>query len=433
MRLRVLLTIALSVALLSTSADAQWWRWGRPKQSTPVVESGDLASLPLLHQADIDYLGGFRVDNLERIGRALGYDPTTNTLFAGGRQETGDVAEISIPTLVTSATYSALNPTSILQAMTDVTEGTLAEVFASTGFLRIGNGMVVNGTTLYFTAFSFYDGSNETRVSHAKHSRTLATPSFEGWEALYDNTLTAHTSGWCTDVPTVAQAAFGGPHMCGGGTGWSVISRLPWGFSAYATNLSAISGRTPQTMTGYRLMDFFQANPVIDQVANNPNGMWNATTTVGGFAMINGTRTLLVFGTHGGFTTPGIPSGGPHTYGERCYGNGTNTAALHGTPYNASYPYCYDPWAVDVQGEHGYPYRFQIWLFDAAQMAEIKAGTRTYYNIQPYEYFAWDPLISDGGFREVGGVTYDSVHNKLYVAQMRGSYSTIVHAFGFTP
>ena len=81
---------------------------------------------------------------------------------------------------------------------------------------------------------------------------------------------------------------------------------------------------------------------------------------MGGLVFPAGTRSVLFFGKQG--------------VGTFCYGPGTSNQALVGTIAPGFVdPYCYDP-VDDSKGTHAYPYIYQVWAYDANDLAAAKAG-----------------------------------------------------------
>ena len=139
---------------------------------------------------------------------------------------------------------------------------------------------------------------------------------------------------------------------------------------------------------------------------------------MGGTAVIAGTRTALFIGRNG--------------LGENCYGNGTSDPALGGTTTADGVLYCYDPVSND-KGTHAYPYRYQIWAYDLADFAAVKAGTKQPWDVVPYGVWPFDLPIPEQQAVRIGGVAYDAQRQLLYIAQYRADHDSfserpIIHA-----
>ncbi|MGE3864481.1 MAG: hypothetical protein AB7F71_21935, partial [Burkholderiaceae bacterium] len=112
---------------------------------------------------------------------------------------------------------------------------------------------------------------------------------------------------------------------------------------------------------------------------------------------------------------------GRHGTGTYCYGEGGENGV------------CYDP-AVAYKGPHAYPYRYQIWAYDANDLADVKAGKKLAYELQPYSTWAIDlPYEASSNSREINGVAYDPSSRTMYLSQ--GCVSTacvpLIHALRF--
>jgi hypothetical protein len=132
---------------------------------------------------------------------------------------------------------------------------------------------------------------------------------------------------------------------------------------------------------------------------------------VGGMAMIAGTRTVLYFGSNGE---------GPH-----CYGEGTADKALAD---RSGGNLCYDPTSSD-KGSHAYPYRYQIWAYDLNDLTAVKEGRKQPWEVMPYGVWPINFPIPEAKVR-IGGVTYDSERQLIYVSQLRADaagYLPIIH------
>jgi hypothetical protein len=133
------------------------------------------------------------------------------------------------------------------------------------------------------------------------------------------------------------------------------------------------------------------------------NDLYNMTATFMGCVFPKDTRTVLFFGTNG--------------IGPQCYGSG-----------------CY-PGAG--QGPHADPYRYQVWAYDALELAQVAAGTKNPWEVIPYAYWGLTLPHStytvsvqqpDGSivtetrtfFPGINGSAYDPTTNRIYVLQSRG-------------
>jgi hypothetical protein len=260
--------------------------------------------------------------------------------------------------------------------------------------------------------------------SHMAHSPTLPTSSFAGWKAIRDDTKTGRTSGAMAVLPSYAATAFGAPVFAMNPAA-SILARLGWGPAISVFDPVLITGTSNGTIAGTELLyydhDEFSGAIIGDDGGGedyfNPNDInlkWNAATQITGIVVPDGYRTALVFGRHG--------------IGDYCYGTGTATEALHNTDNGAGFPFCYDPTGVGTQGNHAYPYRYQVWAYDLNHLLEVKNGTRSAWDVQPYDYGALTgiPLTptADQGWM-LGQASYDPAGKRIFIPQMglNGAFS----------
>lgn len=404
---------------------------GPPKPPLPsVLGGGGGSGTGLVGQVNLTYVGGCRVpqgtfgssnfgwsgggDNA--IGGGIAWNPANSSLFITGNHRVGDggfqgsVAEIApCSTWVNSATASSLNTATVLQNFYDLSEGRIAAIesgeYSSGGYIVAG-GIHVYGSKVIGTVFHQYDGSNVMRESHFSHSTTLSSSAgASAFDVVYNSLMAGYVGGWMTGVPAAWQTALGGTVLTGQCC-LSVISRTSHGMAAFAFEPNDISGTTTNTLTAYPLVYYDDAHETLGAFSATPaNAVYGGATMVSGMALIPGSNTLLYWGTHS------------TAY---CYGNGTTTLALVGTPYpdpvTGPFVYCYDPDGVGVEGVHTYPNHYQIWAYDLRDLAAVKAGTKLYYQPIPYAYWTIT-LPIDTSQKIAGGMTIDPATGNIYVSQ----------------
>lgn len=433
-----------SAYLVQTAAGAANPTWTYPVNNTAnaVIATfktaagagggGDLASKSLLDLDDLTVASGFKFDvwadppDPFRIGYVSAYNPANDSLFVGGGPGGINyrIMEVDIPTLVAAGNVddvADLNSGTILQNKYEPTGGRQSEIAADPSYFKYG-GLLVHGSRLLLSAFNWYDANNNTRVSHGAHGLTLSGSTFEGWKALNDNTKTGHSSGPMAVLPDYAASAFGYP-LFAASPAASIISRLSFGPSIVAFNPTAITGTSNGTIAGLPLL-WYPDNHPLDYVVGQNDGdnkfavdssdLWTRATQITGVVVPVGYRTVLFFGTQG--------------TGDYCYGPSTQVASEHNTPnpLNTGQPKCYDP-GTNYQGEHGYPYRYQVWAYDLNHLLEVKNGTREIWNVQPYDYREMTfPLVpTDQQGKSLGAVGYDTTGKRIFMPQMglNGVYS----------
>jgi hypothetical protein len=361
----------------------------------------DPTTQPRVAETDLQYLGAFRGpldaangDNLAFGGGPLAFNPAGPSLFVTSRAHR--VAEISIPTPVNSANIGDLPIATYLQGFFDPTVGHLNEI--GTDGQGLG-GLLVQGGKLLGTGWVYYDAGNGQRFSHYARSLRLNEASWSGWSAVWDAAKTGYVSGYMATIPTEWQTLLGGPTLTGQCC-IPIVSRTSFGPDAFAFN-GALVGQA--LVPAFPLLYYTGAHPTLGLWDGTViNTTYNQSTGMGGAAVIAGTRTALFIGRNG--------------LGTPCYGEGTGNLALVGTPDEVGHPLCYDP-VNNYKGTHAYPYRYQVWAYDLNDFAAVKAGTKQPWEIVPYG--VW-PLTFPIDQKDVsiGGVGYDPVTQRLYIAQM---------------
>jgi hypothetical protein len=152
------------------------------------------------------------------------------------------------------------------------------------------------------------------------------------------------------------------------------------------------------------------ATPIVGYPIDHPlgpgwgttNNLFNGTTNITGIIFPVGTRSVLFFGRHG--------------VGTWCYGPGAD---------------CNDP-ADSSKGTHAYPYKHQVWAYDANDLLAVKNGTKQQWEIQPYAVWILAlPFDNTGGMMQIGGAAYDSATGRIYISQLLADTlnTPIIHVF----
>jgi hypothetical protein len=152
------------------------------------------------------------------------------------------------------------------------------------------------------------------------------------------------------------------------------------------------------------------------------NNLFNGTTLMGGVLLPFGTRSVLFFGRQG--------------VGAYCYGEGTTIQSLDGTlTANGVTHYCYDPVDSGSKGTHAYPYIYQVWAYDANNLAAVRSGQLQPWSVKPYA--VWQLNLPYGSFGAAWDLAaaYDAVSGKIFLSQTRSGADPIdgalpiVHVF----
>ncbi|HWF86218.1 MAG TPA: HYR domain-containing protein [Vicinamibacterales bacterium] len=379
-----------------------------PPASTP---SGDPTTWPLVQQSNLVYQGAFRLpggsddSNFVFGGQALAYNPANNSLFVEAAAINPQVVgEVTIPaTLVNSATLSSLTVATVLQTPTDPTEGHLTGSQTG-GSVPAGlAGLLVNNGQLYGAAGIYYDANNELSSSHYSRSTNLGVKSFDGFHALWNSTQQGFVSGYLAAIPSAWQTLLHGD-IFSGNFGQPIVTRESWGPDAIAWSSADFDSTT--TIPATPLVYYTGTNDTLGSW-NGQNVNFGMTSAGTGAAFPVGTRSLLVVGLTG--------------LGPACYGEGTSNQALAGQPVGDGAIYCYDP-TDSAKGTHAYPYRWNVWAYDANDLQGVVNGSKTPWTPTPYANFGLTfPSGTPGmnnGLPNIGGVAYDPATNRLFVAQL---------------
>ena len=357
-------------------------------------------------QADLVYQGAFKVPagNPGGGGQAgayaypqgpIEYNPANNSLYYVGHTYDQRVAEIAIPVVVNSTTLADLNTATIIQHLVDPLEGQRDEVNPTHGTNQIG-GMLIYGGELHITAYTYYDAGYSAVKSHFKRPLNLSTTGeVVGAVRVNGDLNPGFVDGYMCQVPAAHQAAIGKPALTGNNS-LSIIHRTSWGPAAFGFDPAAVGVTEPVPVTN--LVYYDQFHTTLGTTAQT-DPVWNATTLIKGILFPAGYESVLFFGKHG--------------IGPYCYGDGT---------------VCNDP-SDGSQGTHAYPYVHQVWSYDVADLAAVKAGTKN----------PWEPLPTVWTFdlpfqtssRKLGSCAYDSANNLVYLVQMSaaGNGYPLIHVF----
>ena len=381
------------------------------------AQSTDPLTLPRIAFADLAYVGGFRLPesgtggNFSYGGTVMAFNPARNSLFINSLA--GNVAEVAIPTPVNTTDVTQMPFASYLQNFYDPTDGHFHEL--ETGDADLA-GMVVHGGRLYGTGSVYYDALNTQRVSHFSHSTDLAQPSFIGMSQVWETGKTGFVAGYLATIPGEWQSLLGGTALTGQCC-VPIVTRTSFGPAAFAWDPPSIGNATAIPATP--LLYYPEAHQTLGPWAGS-NERYGGTAKMGGAAVIAGTRTALFIGRLG--------------LGTFCYGHGVSDPALVGKLAEDGEINCYDPTNF-YKGQHAYPYRYQIWAYDLADFAAVKAGSKQPWDVVPYAVWPFElpTPVPAGTDVRIGGIGYDAQRQILYMSQYQAdkdgySYRPIIHA-----
>ncbi|MEQ1574297.1 MAG: Ig-like domain-containing protein [Vicinamibacterales bacterium] len=366
--------------------------------STP-VPAGNLAALPLVYASGLVYQGAFRVPNTQLGNSSFGYawkgfafNPARNSLFMGGHDYEQQIAEIGIPGASTASSLSSLAVAPALQGFGDPTDGARSLVGGAGDATKIGGLLVYNGE-LFSSAYIYYDAGGLQQVSHFRNGVDLTNRTDARGPFKVGSSIAGLVSGYMGLIPQAWQATLGGPALTGQCC-LSIISRTSYGPSAFAFD--------PATLG---LQATVSAAPLVYYDANHPTlGPWSGSsplyggsTEIGGVVFPEGTRSVLFFGING--------------QGTFCYGDGSSQ---NPPPSGA----CYDPTTSD-KGGHAYPYVYQVWAYDALDLAAVKAGSKQPWDVVPYAYWTLNLPYTPRGMPRIQGAAYDPATQRIWLSVVK--------------
>lgn len=407
-----------------------WGVLGRHRQS------------PLVQPANLQVVGYFRlpggvhgISTFSFGGRAMSYNPTHGTLVLACGNTTDypvwALAEVSIPAPVDGATLGDLNTATMTQDCTDVGGGHYLDgVFGATIF-RAGR--------LFGDMYLYYDGAGNQRTSHYEFSPDfsigwLVGPWQIGPNSLIDNGNYAnagYVAGYMAEIPEAWRGLLGGPVITGQND-IPIKARTSYAPAAIVFDPETIGGLVnppPATALMYQ-------NGAVGHHRLEDLGLVADYSETFGLVFPVGTDSVLYFGRHGttascyGFGVYVETSGG-HTNGDLV------TQADHRLPVpdGSGDLYCYDH-VITSKGPHGYPYAFNVWAYDAKDLAAVKAAAvnpATASVWQPWEvmpYATWhldfSRWVADP--QSLLGAAYDPESGRIYLTVDKGDGSLPVVA-----
>ena len=363
--------LAFVLALCASAA------WAQP-QSAPLVQASDLV-----------FRGSFTLPANDGAGTSMVWDAGgALSIAAEGGLRIGctsfqSLARVSIPAL--GGTAAILDPCRGPSNISAVDPGDPNGHHLS-GSLSWGGRVVVS-------AYAYYDGSENAVASHwAGPSLTALTGPVRVGSAN-----PGFVGGPMTLIPAEWRTLLGGPALteqcC-----IAIIGRSSLGPTASVFDPAQIGVVAPVPAT--MLVGYPIAHPTLGTYESSGVSGYNGGTRIGGMAFPVGTRSLLFIGRQGGAF---------------CYGTGTTNKALHMTPNPAGDLWCYDPINGD-KGGHAYPYRHQVWAYDANDLLAVKQGTKPSWEVVPYGLWTL-PGMDATSSATMRGATYDPATRRLYVTQ----------------
>lgn len=365
---------------------------------------------PLLYSKNLVFEGSFRLPGCYPNlcggssfdyyrGSGMAYNPTNNSLYIPGHVYQGEVAEVSIPALVPGNNVYALNTGTLIQPFADLSDNLWSLIGGDTKYV---GGLLSYQGKMYMSVYVYYDNivGNATTSHFVSGLDFSLTNDATGPFRIGNDYGAGFYAGYMADIPSEWKSLLGGPVLTGQCC-LSIISRTSWGPAAFAIDPSGLGTTNP--LPSVPLIVYPADHPLGDYDSADP--LFNSATIMGGIAFPKGTRSVLFFGRH---------NTGPY-----CYGPGTCDLGLVGTDSGDGI-YCYDC-AVTSKGPHQYPYVYQVWAYDANDMAAVKDGNMNYYDIKPYATWTLDSQLPFTFVdEEVHGVAYDPATNRIFLSIQQG-------------
>lgn len=363
-----------------------------------LIAQGNPHTQPLIRSNHLRYQGAFRAPHgifgASRFGyggAAIAHNRANDSLLMTGHAwTTQHVSEISIPTPAIVQQVTELPTATVLQPFADVTDGIIATVEPKT----IG-GLLVDNGQLVWTAYEYYDADGSVGVSHGTSSLHLSTTDDARGMYRVGDQAAGLVAGYMAHVPQEWQTEIGTSHVTGQST-IPIITRTSDGPALFGFNVADLGGSTPATVPLVYYPFPNSLRKIEDQTV--PNEVYNRADQITGMAFPSGWRSVLYFGTHG--------------MGPFCYGTGES---------------CGDP-VFASQGNHAYPYRYQVWAYDVLDLLQVRHGLAAPWSIEPYAVWELDLPFAPAG-HTLGGVAYDSVSHRLFISQT----GVISHAGSLEP
>lgn len=362
---------------------------------------------PLVQPANLVYLGSFQLPQIvcssptyacfHYGGTAITYNAADNSLYIVGHPYGQQITEVSIPTPVITSNIANLPTATLLQNFSNALDSEVNLVNPTDPNSHYIDGELVYGGKLIVSVYSYYDGSGTQTTSHFTRPLNLSTTGQLAGPFRVGTQYPGFVSGYMSPIPPEWQSLLGGPSLTGNCC-LAIASEQSNGPAVSSFNPSTLGTQNPAPATP--LLGYPNSNPVSYQGTQSSWGttsdIYNGSTKITGVVFPTGTRSVLFFGRQG--------------TGTFCYGPGVSTSP----PPSGD---CYDP-AVSSKGTHAYPYRYQVWAYDANDLLNVKEGNVPEYAPHPYSIWALNlPYSSDANPHLIGGAAYDPATNRIYLSQ----------------
>jgi len=368
---------------------------------TLFLVSENALAAPLLQSSNLVYKGSFQVpagstcsggsQDISYVKGGMGFNPVSGTsIFVSGHDyDPGCIAEVSIPTNCRDGNQSCSGSASFAQPLRNAG---LTGSIGGEGATTMG-GLYVYNNKLYASMFKFYSTTNPSQsASHWRHPLNLSSPKDAGPVDLGGANDPAFRSNYMGDISSPWQTALGGPSLTGNCC-LSIISRTSSGPSAYSWNPDSMGSQSAIPLVYYDL-----SHQTLGGLCSNcVQPIFNGATAIRGIAQLVGTDTVLFYGN-----------------------TGTGTMCYKGDVSGCS----------DNGGYNSTSHAFYIWLYNANDLAAVKAGTKQPWEPIPYAHFALSAMGSASNYAATG-LAYNPATQMLYMGEQcgYGFCNEVIHAY----
>ena len=347
----------------------------------------------------MEFVGAFALpsakDDVSSLNFATGViEVNGDSLFIAGHDHDDAIAEFAIPPLVASTQISDLHVAaepqqSFVKILDRAASGNPDSLNDITGLELVGSKLIVN-------AVEFYDGPGDNRLStlvvdNAFDLRGSTVSEFRSLEGL------ARAAGWISEVPDDIASVIGGSHISGFSSGGPIISRLSVGPSAFVVDFESVQATDfATTIETKEILGFSLDRPLNSDLLNatGENKLWTHVSQAAFGFIVPGTKTYLTVGVSGGHDS-GIGYKITQNDGNLCGG------------------FC----SYGAQDNYNF-----YWLWNLDDLLRVDSGAASPDSIRPYEFGRLDlPFQTDDRFNAIGGASFDSQRNLLYVSVLKAN------------
>ncbi len=454
----LLLSVVLTLAACAAPPEEA------PSEAPPSTE--------LIQPSDLSYLGAFRLPGGEDSpqtfaygGNAMTFNPDgdagNGSLFImghdrqpwGGLPDGGQVAELSIPTLVDSHTLDDLNTAAFIQNFANVAEGyfTDLEELPRTGMAYLNH---PDTGPLIHLSWGQHHKPDVSQPSYAWFSTNLTAPNLQGLWYIGEQDWYS-LNGYMFEIPATWADAHAGGRYLGTGRqmdgGWGGMGPSLFAYRSWQADGSPMVSGTHLSEAVLLLYEDTQDNGDVVQGANTLTGHQHPDEWEGGAWLTTASRksAVLFVGNKG--------TGAKYWYGYRNPAGAeypcVNTQAAseftacrlaNGAPCpEDDMVECEDH--TSAKGWWCAEFTPRFILYDPADLAQVAAGALESWEPQPYahldvgEHIFDNPagvdleMLGEGIQRRYlfGATAYDRANGRLFVLELFADEAKpVVHVWG---